>query len=400
LQKSGVSNMTYIEAGQKAVARILDRVGDLPLSALSGLSYEDEIPAQLYEINKYLPELFQDDSEEKYIEALRLALETSYYNGLYQFAYVQYHMLFMTAIYFALLKVAKCHKDEVDEALYYLLKDRKSEFYGEENTKNGELYFGSFAAISESDVFMLLRVIGLDDSLLGELKNFVKSRNKYAHANGRLMLTSDELFIKEIQQYNEKIEKIYGLLKPDIRQLYEATITNADFYDPEIRAYYDPDEQITQEFIKKYSLSKTELNWLRKIKTSDFKKCDGYAHIKNLHIALMHYYDLLDQDDYQPFDDPYVLYKYKNNAVEFVERELEISAVKCAQDGDTYPIYECPDCGAAQLVYDADTHRYHCFACDVDYTDEQLSECSRCGRITHVNEIGICSNCVEDAMQD
>ena len=61
--------MTYIEAGQKAVARILDRIGDLPLSSLSGLSYEDEIPAQLYDVNKYLPELFQDDSEEKYIEA-------------------------------------------------------------------------------------------------------------------------------------------------------------------------------------------------------------------------------------------------------------------------------------------------------------------------------------------
>ena len=380
-----MSNVTYIEAGEKAVARILDRAGDMPFSALAGLSYEDEIPAQLYEINKYLPELFQDDSEEKYIKALRLALETSYYNGLYQFAYVQYHMLFMTAIYFALLKVAKCHKDEVDKALYYLLKDRKSEFYGEENTKNGELYFGSFAAISESDVFMLLRVIGLDDSLLGELKNFVKSRNKYAHANGRLMLTSDELFIKEIQQYNEKIEKIYGLLKPDIRQLYEATITNADFYDPEIRAYYDPDEQITQEFIKEYSLSKAELNWLR---------------IKNLHIALMHYYDLLDQDDYQPFDDPYVLYKYKNNAVEFVERELEISAVKCAQDGDTYPIYECPDCGEEQLVYDADTHRYHCFSCDTNYNDEDLSFCSGCGSIMISNETDLCDDCIAHKMEE
>ena len=399
MQKSGVSNVTYIEAGEKAVARILDRVGDMPLSALAGLSYEDEIPAQLYEINKYLPELFQDDSEEKYIEALRLALETSYYNGLYQFAYVQYHMLFMTAFYFVLLKVSRCHKDEVDKALYYLLKDRKSEFYSAENTKNGELYFGSFAAINESDVFMLLRVIGLDDSLLGELKSLVKSRNEYAHANGRLMLTSDELFVEELQKYNDRLKRVFELLKADIKKLYVDTITASDFYDPEIRAYFDPDEQITQELIKAFSLSHEELNWLRKIKVSDFSEHEGFEHIKSLHYALIHYYRQLSED-YQYFDDPYVLYKYKDNAAEFVEHELEISAVRCAQDGDAYPIYECPDCGAEQLVYDADTHRYHCFSCDTNYNDEDLSFCSGCGSIMISNEIDLCDDCIAHKMEE
>lgn len=394
-----MSNVTYIEAGKKAVARILDRVGNLPVSALEELSYEDEIPAQLHEINKYLPITFQDESEEKYIAALQLALETSYYNGLYQFAYVQYHMLFMTSVYFALLKVSKCHSDEIDKALYYLLKDRKNEFYGAENTKNGELYFGSFAAINESDVFMLFRVINLDDSLLGELKSLVKSRNVYAHANGRLMLTSDELFLEELQKYNDRLKKIFELLKPDIKKLYVNTITVPDFYDPEIRAYFDPDDQIEQELIKTYSLSREELNWLRKIKVTEFSEYEGFEHIKSLHYALIHYYRQRS-GDYQYFDDPYILHKYKNNAEEFVERELEISALSCAQDGDIFPIYECPDCGAEQLVYDADTHRYHCFSCDVDYTVEQLSQCSRCGRIMQTNEIGICSNCVEYVMQD
>lgn len=391
--------MTYMEAGQKAVARILDRIGDLPISALGGLSYEDEIPAQLYEINKFLPLLFQDESEEKYIEALQLALETSYYNGLYQFAYVQYHMLFMTAVYFVLLKVSRCHKEEVDKALYYLLKDRKSEFYSTENTKNGELYFGSFAAINESDVFMLLRVVGLDDSLLGELKSLVKSRNEYAHANGRLMLTSDELFVEELQKYNDRTKKIFELLRPDIMKLYVDTITAPEFYDPEIRAYFDPEEQIAQELIKAYSLSQEELNWLRKIKVSNFLECEGLEHIKSLHYALIHYYRQLSED-YQYFDDPYVLYKYKDNAAEFVERELEISALGCAQDGDIFPVHVCPDCGAEQLVYDADTHRYHCFSCDVNYTEEDLCECSSCGSITHANEIGICNICKERALSD
>lgn len=81
-----------------------------------------EIPEELFEIFVYLPELFQDGDEERYIEALSLAMQTSYENGLYQFAYMQYHMLFMTAIYFVLLKLYVLHHDEMEQALYYLLK--------------------------------------------------------------------------------------------------------------------------------------------------------------------------------------------------------------------------------------------------------------------------------------
>ena len=71
----------------------------------TNISYP-EIPEELFEIFAYLPELFQDGDEERYIEALSLAMQTSYENGLYQFAYMQYHMLFMTAIYFVLLKLS------------------------------------------------------------------------------------------------------------------------------------------------------------------------------------------------------------------------------------------------------------------------------------------------------
>ena len=155
-----------------------------------------EPPDELIKIFEYLPEEFVDDTEEKYINALMLAAQTSYENGLYQFAYVQYHMLFMTAIYYSLLKVSVLHEAELKEALYYLLKDRYSDFWKESNTKNGKLYFGSFAVISESDVFLLLRIVGLDNDLLGELQKLVQERNKYAHANGQLLLTSDELFLQ------------------------------------------------------------------------------------------------------------------------------------------------------------------------------------------------------------
>lgn len=360
-----------------------------------------EPPDELFKMLEYLPEEFEDDTEEKYIDALMLAAQTSYENGLYQFAYVQYHMLFMTAVYYAILKISVFHEEELKKALYYLLKDRYSDFWKETNTKNGKLYFGSFAVINESDVFMLLRVVGLDNNLLGELQKLVQKRNKYAHANGQLQLTSDELFMDALNNYNAWIQKVVELLKSDLIAFYEKTISDPDFYDPDIRAYLDPDEQMIQEFIKEYSLSRVELNWLRKIPLSDFEGCEGKEDIKTLHCALIHYYRELTQDEYQPFDDPYVLYKYKNNAAEFIERELEISAYECGKDGGEFPVYECPECGKKQLAYDADTHRYHCFACDENYTDEDLAFCKKCGSLMRRNEDAlICQNCIEGMARD
>lgn len=360
-----------------------------------------EPPDELFKMLEYLPEEFEDDTEEKYIDALMLAAQTSYENGLYQFAYVQYHMLFMTAVYYALLKVSVFHKEELNKALYYLLRDRFSNFWNESNKKAGKLYFGSFAIINESDVFMLLRVVGLDSDLLGELQKLVRERNKYAHANGQLQLTSDELFMDALNSYNAKIQKVVELLKSDLIEFYKKTITDPDFYDPDIRAYLDPDEQMIQEFIKEYSLSRVELNWLRKIRLSDFDGCAGETEIKTLHSALIHYYRELTQDEYQPFDDPYVLHKYQNNAAEFVERELEISAYECGKEGGEFPVYECPECGEEQLAYDADTHRYHCFACDHNYTNEEISFCERCGSIMLRNDaVDICPVCLENMSKE
>lgn len=170
-----------------------------------------EIPEELFEIFAYLPELFQDRDEERYIEALSLAMQTSYENGLYQFAYMQYHMLFMTAIYFVLLKLYTLHHDEMEQALYYLLKDRYNDFSGKENTKDEQLYFGSFAAIGESDVFKLLHIVGMDSNLEGELKKLVKERNAYAHANGRLLLTSEEFFLEKIRNFNHCVDRVFTL---------------------------------------------------------------------------------------------------------------------------------------------------------------------------------------------
>lgn len=355
----------------------------------------------LDKILEYLPQEYSDKTEKQYIDALILATRTSYENGLYQFAFIQYHMIFMTAVYYALLKVSVLYEAEMKKGLYYLLKDRYNDFFGQSNTKEGKLYFGSFAAIGESDVFMLFRCIGLKNDLLGELQKLVQQRNKYAHANGQLQLTSDELFVNELNNYNTKIKMIFALLKDELISFYKKTICDEDFYDPEIRAYLDPDEQIAQEFIKEYSVSLVELNLLRKIQLSEFDGVEGEEEIKTLHCALIHYYLELTRDDYMPIKDTYIQNKYRNNAVDFIENELGISSYECGKDGVEFPLYECPACEEEQLVFDQENGKYHCFACDADFTTEDLARCDRCGCLMkRDDDWQLCGNCTEEIKRD
>ena len=157
------------------------------------------------------------------------------------------------------------------------------------------MYFGSFARINESDVFLLLKIIGMDSNLEGELKKLVEERNKYAHANGNILITSRKLIEEKIEKYNNTIERVFCLLKPLILKLYETTLVNSNFYDEDIRAYSDANIQIQEEFVRIYSLSRIELNWCRKFNIKQFANHSNYSQIKELHIELCNYYKTLDE---------------------------------------------------------------------------------------------------------
>lgn len=260
----------------------------------------DVINEQIYELYDYLPLLYSDESEREYIKTLFKALELSYSNKLYQFAYIQLHMIFMVCIYYMLLQVNEFAHAEMENALYFMIKDkdRLRKFYGNSNTKNGKLYFGSFACLGESEVFLLLKIIGLDSDLQGELAKLVEERNKYAHANGNITITSQTTIDEKVSKYKNTLERVFNLFKALVEGLYNGTLINPDFYDSENRSgYFDDSEQIQEGFIKKYFISKKELNICRKINVSQFSSESGFADMKNLHIALCIYYKSLTDDE-------------------------------------------------------------------------------------------------------
>ncbi len=261
--------------------------------------YEHEVNEEIYLLYDYLPVLYKDENEREYVQTLFKALTLSYSNGLYQFAYIQLHMIFMVCIYYLLLQLNISTPDELEKAIYYLSKDnRAKDFYGASNTRNGELYFGSFAMLNESDVFLLLKIAGMDPDLQGELRKLVEERNKYAHANGNITITSQATIDERISKYINTLERVQKLFKPIVEEVYLNTLVNPDFSDRENRlGYYDDNEQIEEEFVKQFYLSKKELNVCKKANINQLSEKEGFEDMKNLHIALCHYYKSLSSDE-------------------------------------------------------------------------------------------------------
>ncbi len=259
-----------------------------------------EMNENIYVLYDYLPVLYKNVSESEYIKTLFKALELSYSNTLYQFAYLQLHMIFMVCIYFMLLKINVFAPNDLENALFYMIKDksRVKDFYGSSNTRDNELYFGSFAALGESDVFLLFKIAGIDSDLQGELKKLVEERNKYAHANGNITITSQTTIDKKILKYLNLLDRVQKLLKPLITNLYRKTLLDPDFSDDDYRSgYSDDNEQISEEFIKKYSLSSKDINICRKFNISELSELEGYDDIKSLHIALCNFYKNISKDE-------------------------------------------------------------------------------------------------------
>ena len=76
------------------------------------------------ELGNYLPLSFRSPKEQEYIGFLWDAFETNYTHAKYQFAFLAYHMLAMSFVYFNVWQIKQTRPDDFAMGLIGL--DRKS----------------------------------------------------------------------------------------------------------------------------------------------------------------------------------------------------------------------------------------------------------------------------------
>src|ERR1039458_1625864 len=78
------------------------------------------------ELTNYLPLSFKTPKEQEYIEFLWDAFETNYTHGKYQFAFLAYHMLAMSFIYFNIWQTKQTELGDFKKGLIGFPRDEKT----------------------------------------------------------------------------------------------------------------------------------------------------------------------------------------------------------------------------------------------------------------------------------
>ena len=340
-------------------------------------------------------------THDQYIYDLKKTVADNYKTGNYQVSFFYSHLIFMSYVYYCIEKANKIFPERMKDIYYpmntYIGRSDKPDMNG-----HGSVY--DFSKLPEKEIFKLFYIMGLEDSKIKQLSRYVSDRDDYAHATGKGNI-SEETLQNDIKTILGNMRMLNDPFQSVLKKSYIGFLLEyCDNYP------YDTVLSYIGDFIADNALSIEDIYYLCNLGISGIRNenesfKNNYRHIRKVHCAFIEYcievYEIEKPEHYGELrDEAYLHFQYEDQAKKFVERELKINAYRCEKNGGEFPVYDCPECDYKQLVYNAETNKYHCFHCSKDFEGEDLAHCSECNIITYKSETGMCSNCEEEKMPD
>ncbi len=238
------------------------------------------------ELFDYLPVSFKTPSEHDYISFLWEAFEANYSSGRYQFAFLAYHMLMMSFVYFNIWQIKQTQPDDFEKGLIGFARD-------EDDLRNARSPF-SFSTVNERTVLRFLKLIACDNSKIGTYGKLVDDRNKTAHSNGNIFFKTQRAVDAQIHQVLRAVEEIQTHSQPIINCCYKKFLL--DSHNPEEREFLDAEDQIREVLIHGNYMSQKDIELCVKFDTSIFRH-DKRDAIEALHNTLREVYGTALEDE-------------------------------------------------------------------------------------------------------
>ena len=229
------------------------------------------------ELGDYLPRSFNRPNEQEYVTFLWDAFETNYTHGKYQFAFLAYHMLTMSFVYFNLWQIKKTEPKNFEMSLIGFGKDV------EKNLIASTSPF-VFSMIKERTVLRILKLIDCDNSEIGTYAKLVNDRNQTAHPNGHIFFRTKAALDIKITEILRVVEEIQTHSKPVIEHCYREFLIRSQDY--EKREYPDVKDQIREILIHGNYMSQMDINLCLAHDPSDLCEHGDFAQIEELHNCL------------------------------------------------------------------------------------------------------------------
>jgi hypothetical protein len=229
------------------------------------------------ELGNYLPLSFKSPKDQEYIEFLWDAFETNYTHGKYQFAFLAYHMLAMSFIYFNIWQIKQTEPKDFAMGLIGFGKDI------EKNLLEATSPF-VFSAVNERSILRVLKLIACDNGKIGTYAKLVDDRNDSAHPNGNIFFSTQAAIDTKITEILRVVEEIQSHSKPVIEHCYREFLLRS--HEPEEREYPDPTDQIREVLIHGNYLSQEDVDICLGFDLETLADNAGIANIRALHHVL------------------------------------------------------------------------------------------------------------------
>jgi hypothetical protein len=203
-----------------------------------------------YALENYLPVSFKTKSEQEYLAFLWDAFETNYTHGKYQFAFLAYHMLTMSFVYFNIWQIKQTAAEDFAKGLIGFGKDI-------EKTLMEATSPFVFSAVNERSMLRFLKLIACDNGKIGTYAKLVDDRNETAHPNGNIFFNSQAALDAKITEILRVADEIQTHSSPIIQRCYAGFLLENG--NPDDREYQADADQIREVLIHKNYLSPKDI---------------------------------------------------------------------------------------------------------------------------------------------
>jgi len=230
--------------------------------------------ANANEIMGYLPVSFKSTEEQNYINFLWESYESNYNNGKYPFAFIAFHMLYMSFVYFEVWQIKESRRPDFEKAMVGFNK----EF--ERLLINATTPF-AFVELGESNFIRFLKLIGCDNSQIGNYTASVKSRNDAAHSNGRIFFNDQTIIDRKINEILRCTDDIQIHSQPVLEECLIKFLK--DNHNPDRREYIDDSDQIREILIYGNYLSQKDIEFMLTFDITRLSTKRNYAEMSALY---------------------------------------------------------------------------------------------------------------------
>jgi len=238
------------------------------------------------EQGNYLPLPFKTRSEQDCIAFLWDTFDTNYTHGKYQFAFLAYHMLTMSFVYFNIWQIRQARPEDFEKGLIGFGKDIEKSLLGATSPF-------VFSTVKESSILRLLKLIACDNGKIGTYAKLVNDRNETAHPNGNIFFSTKSALDSKIVEILRVVDEIQTHSRPVIEHAYREFLLQN--HDPEEREYPDAADQIREVLIHENYLSQEDIDICLGVDVAGLVDQPEFESIRALHEALI--------SEYGPDDD-------------------------------------------------------------------------------------------------